>query len=428
MMRDGARRGYGLALLSSMLVLAVLIVVAARMTSSGSAALQLERADTESRQALYAAEAGIGDALYQLSLSSAWSSGFSNVSLPTQTAGLSLAYSVTVVNNFSGGGVLTASNGTAVPAGRTYLLATGMVINSTLTRTTFKRLVGVMVKGSSGGAYTYAVASMGNLLLGDATVTGALKSSGNINVGGGLSVTPYNGAGHLLANGNIDLSNNTITMTSPSEDVRAAGNITGIGSITGTTAIVSGDTTAATTNFIYDGRTSNTLNGGESGDVFPNPNQTTLLAGAITQSSTSVSGTFNLGGGTYYFPNGVTFDSSAVIVGPGTIVVGAGATFNNNIGTASSPASFNIVSLAKQPLKLNGAVNLQGMIYAQGEINTASTLTLQGSLLAAGNLNLKSGAVNVTLAPPPSLPSAFASWFGSGSGSSALAVVSWQRF
>ena len=152
----------GIAIIVTLLVIAVVIILSFTIISLGVQNLNHAESHLYSKKALLAAEAGVNQSLRRLKANPAWS----GQGLPGKLSGGPETYTVEVVNNSSGATSRTASNGAQVPAGTTYLLSTGVAREGANTRR-----VGVLVQGASPGLgwrfglFGHAVVNLGNGLV-----------------------------------------------------------------------------------------------------------------------------------------------------------------------------------------------------------------------------------------------------------------------
>lgn len=143
-------RGYALALTLSMLSIMVIVIIG--MARAGDAALNAARNDIRSARALYAAEAGIADALVKLKDTPSATSG--SGSLPAMVKGAPVeSYSYTIYR--SGQAV---PNKATIPTDSLYILSTG-------TYQKLSRKVGVTLKITSGSAPVQAAYYANSLTL-----------------------------------------------------------------------------------------------------------------------------------------------------------------------------------------------------------------------------------------------------------------------
>lgn len=419
-------RPRGLAMAVVLLTLSMAVVIVAAIGTLGVQHLNAANAAYYSRCSLYAAEAGAAAAMSQLASNNRWTAGFDDVRFNTVN---DVRYSVQISNNLRGSAATTAFDGTPLPVGRAYVVATGTSLGGR-----YPRKVAVVLRLPP--PFEYAIASGGRIRFQAATiVSGSVKASGNLANSSVLTILPSHGKGRLLAGGQID--NSSLTMD-PGQDVRARGNITNLAAIGGTTAIRSGDTSTDTQAFVADGRTYNSSVTGE--EVLPNPDVSRLLApGGYTDhaGTTSISGNFDLDGGIHYFPDGVTFASSANIRGSGTIVVGNGhsAVFRGSVGSGGSPATFNVVALDGNDgrtgggtVRFEGATFLRGLVYSHGSIETSAAFRVDGAVIAYGNgeFSHTGASARISRADLTTPLPGFESFFDTGLDRPVVGV-SWQR-
>ena len=436
-LRYRAQNRFGIILPFVLLVLTLLLITVSTVTKQGLGSLHQAKLDQYTKQALFAAEAGVQDAISQLVLDQAWAGPIAETQME-----IGALYSATVFNNINpGGGTLAATNGAQVPEGYAYILATGRY-NS------IERRVGVLVSPNSSNAFGIAIGVGGNAQMqGGKTIGGTIKASGDISLRGSSRIEPLEGSGRILAGG--DISTQGSARMDEAQDVRARGGIQSQPAIRGALIVQGADTTPSTLPFIADGRTTNSLSPGEEGLILPNPDQSVLLDPAnpnlISHLETSVSGALNLNGQIHYFPDGVEFLGGSNITGPGTIVVGNGnqmsfqgstGNLNANLIALRSPGQFP--GGGNPSIRFQGNADINGLVYAHEDIETQGSFTLNGVLIAyrdgGGDLNTQ-GNTNINLdatvlATVPGLE-AWANGFGGiggpGIGSGSLSVVTWEK-
>lgn len=421
-----AARPRGIAMAVVLLTLSMAAVIVVAIGTLGVQHLNAANAAFHTRSSLYAAEAGVAAAMAELSANNRWTAGFGDTSFNRVD---DVRYSVRVTNNLRGTTALTAPDGTPVPIGRAYVVSTGTCLGGR-----YSRRVAVMLRMPPD--FEYAIASGGEIdFQANTVIAGSVKASGDVANSSVLTINPVSGKGRLLAGGS--LSNSSLTVD-PSQDVRARGHISNVGAIGPTTLIEQSDTTDDTSPFLADGRTYNSSASGE--EVLPNPDVSRLLAaGSYTDhaGTTTVSGTFDLDDGIHYFPDGVTFRASSNIRGSGTIVVGNGnsAIFEGSVGTAGSPATFNVVALDGDDgqtggslIRFEAATFLRGLVYSHGSIESRAAFRLEGSAIAYGDgeFSHTGASARITRAPIPTSLPGFESWFDTGL-DRPVVQVSWQR-
>jgi len=424
------------------MVLTLMLVILAAMVGLGRQHLGLVGANTRGVTSAYAAEAGIQLALAELKRAPAWAAGYTNLPLGGER---SARVSVEVVNNFQGATPRPASDGTQVPAGLTYLLAQGTCESGS------PRRVAVMLARGEGWKFPYVLSSGASMdIKAGADIHGSLKSNGNISLSANTDVWPVEGRGDVLAGGQVDNGSKNLNLQGTGQEVRARQEVTNPGKVNGASLVASFDTSSETDPFICDGRTDSTLGSGERGEVLPNPVPANLLAGNVTHAETEVSGTFDLGNGAiHWFPNGVTFKSSAGFSGNGTIVVGGShdANFDCSVtGHGSDYLRLNIVVIgARSPgdvdsegrtpigtgdVNFKGPVRLEGLLYCHGDITFGAATTVRGAVISyatGSDVRMEGGgSKNYELSPLPVMLQGFENFWGWGGGS-AVAIKSWQR-
>ncbi len=419
----------------ALMVLVVLVVMVVAVGILGSQHLNLVKANLRSTTAVYAAEAGIAAALVELKGNPGWSAGFQNVEVQGEW---DPRYSVSVTNNDLGGGVMTAPDGTEVPAGCVYLLATGTC------QSVQPRRVAVMLT-AGGGAFRYVIASGGNIdLSGHGDIRGSIKSNGDIAFKGSINIIPDQGSGRVIAAylpdengnptigpdgrplGNIIIGSNL--EVEPGQDVRARYQIDSVAKVIPAGAAHPFDTSSDTLPF---GPTFN--------DTLPDPDRSVLLAtgGYVQHPETSYPfgkiKTLQLGGQIHYFPNGLTMDSGSKVEGPGTIVVG-----NGNSATFNIPLNLemNVIAVDKEApepgefgqAKINFGANttLRGLVYSHGSVEAKAQFDVEGYVICFGDWKQVQANASVDASRNPDLRvPGFEKWFGGGGGS--VQVMSWQR-
>lgn len=370
-------RPRGLSLAVTLMALGVIAVLGLGLATIGMQQLNRSRLMYVDRKALYAATAGVEACLRELRRDWTWNAGIPQTVLSPETS-----YEVVLTNNFQGATDLTAPNGARVPAGATYLTATG-------TSGERSRRLGVMLRARF-GRFSYAIGAAGPVTLGSSvTVTGPFKADGLLTANSSLTMLPERGDGRLLGGASITTGIDGRIKMDATQAVRARADISPgppFTSITGTTLIYENDATSATDPFVTDGRLT--------GDAptgflpFPNPDTTKLLAAAdvVDHSGvTSINSTLDLGGKVHYFPQGVVFGVSSAFTGRGTVVIGNGATgeFLAPIGTNTGGHPLNIVALGDaggSKLIFRESTSIEGVVYSHEDIETAASFRVEGSL------------------------------------------------
>ncbi len=422
-------------------VLTLMLIIVSVVASSGIANLQQSRVDTFQKRSIYAAEAGIARSIRDII-----GGGTGNVS---GSIGQS-SYRVRVTLGPSVGPP-------QVPAGAAYLLSTAT------TGDRYERRVGVMIRGLQNGeatsSFPYTVAAGGTVdIQGGGRIGGSLKASGDLTVGGGIRITPVNGNGRVLSNGDIQLGNGV--KVDSSQDIRAAQTVNQTGS-----NVFANDTTPATSAFIADGRFTNTLALGEVGEVLPNPDPVALLGltedglgdyvvdpltglyqidaartDVVLHPETLV-GNLNLGGKIHFFPDGVTIDT---VSGEGTIVSGRGNPVTFNRAIRGFP-KVNVLALrwkSQMPALgnpsitfSNGRNEIAGLILAHENVSTQSNFNLNGLIVCYGGNFDSQGNRTINFNPSGMILPGFESWLTGGIGGVGgglglnlpVVVISWQR-
>ncbi len=185
----------------ALMVLVVLVVMVVAVGILGSQHLNLVKSNLRSTTAVYAAEAGIAAALVELKANPGWSAGFQNVD--DLEGEWDPRYSVSVTNNNLGGGVMTAPDGTEVPAGCVYLLATGTC------QGVQPRRVAVMLT-AGGGAFRYCIASSSGIVASGPMLVAGVDEAGEV----------ADKPGHIAGNGDVTLNGPATRVTG---DVKATG-------------------------------------------------------------------------------------------------------------------------------------------------------------------------------------------------------------
>lgn len=445
----------GMAIPTVLLVLSVLVVIITAVFEVGFQTHFLTGVQHESQQSLYAAEAGVNQSFREIIAGTNGWNGYRD-----KAFGLQSKFSVEVFK-----GPMVVPNGPTIPANTAYLLATGT------TRDRYPRQVGVLIQATAGSTlsspFAFALAAGHDVAIsGGGSVNGSVKTSGSINLGGGIRINPYQGSGRMLAGDNINLGGGN--KWDDSQDLRARNTIQKGSRTLGSdpaNLIFPGDTTPDSQPFIADGRFTNTLSGSETGYIMPNPDPQTLLGltsdgaggylkdalGAyimnpartdvVIHSEVDISGTMNLGDKIHFYPNGVTIRGD--FSGQGSIVTGDG----NPIVVESSVrgARVNLLALSwpSQPksgdITFQRNVDITGMIYAHGKVYLDNNIDLLGMIIAySGDITESGGHRNITYDPGGFLLPGFDSWRnvapppgpGTATGIPSgrpIQVLSWQR-
>jgi hypothetical protein len=428
------KKNKGLALPFVLLVLTLLLVAVSAVAHQGLGTLQQAKLTEFSKQAAYAAEAGVADALEQL----VDDQSLDGPLLPKVEMAVGASYIPTIYNNFSGGASISAPNGAEIPAGYAYILSEGEL-------GTIKRRVGVLVSPGAASALGIAIGVGGQVdMSGSKRVTGSVKANGNIDFGGSTRIEPSDGSGRLLSSGSISVSGST--RVDDTQDVLARSGISG--SIRGGNEVNGSDSTVATEPFINDYRTNNSTAAGEKGSVLPNPDPAALLTGAEVHDTGGLPFTtdIDLDGKVHFFPYGVDFSGSTNITGPGTIVSGGG--YPIKMSGSTRVVDVNLVAIRDgfgglptvpgndASIRLSGSSRVSGLVYAHHGIDVSGSFRLTGLLISydpiLGNLDT-SGSTRVTLdSTVLSKIPGFEPWangFGGtgGAPTSSIGVVSWER-
>jgi hypothetical protein len=430
------RHPLGITLTIVMLVITLLLVIVSVVVQQGLGSLHQARLASASKQALFAAEAGAADAVRRLIEDPSWPGPLDDTSMSGGAV-----YSVLVLNNLSGASELLAPNGARVPIGYAYLYATGRPMPEGVTRH-----VGVLLRPGSASALKFALGVGGNLsMTGSKDVFGSVKANGNISLTGNTEIIPQGGNGRLLSSASI-LTSGVVRMDE-AQDVRARGSVAE-GAFRGPYLIEPNDTSESSRPFINDGRTSNALNAGESGQVLPNPLPDELLppdpAGVLAadpvlvtiHSETNPGDPFDTAGGVHYFENG--FAGPRQVTGGGTIVVKDGNTisFSGNSDVEANLVSLTDLSSSGSTLiSFSGNSDVKGLIYSHDGVSVSGSFRLDGLLICyLGNLDT-SGNTSIrldstVLAKVPG----FTPWLsgcggegGTPGGQGTLSILSWER-
>ncbi|MHB2018050.1 MAG: DUF7305 domain-containing protein [Candidatus Xenobia bacterium] len=331
------RRPRGIAIVTVLLVLTLMFIIGGVMVQSTIVnQLQAQHAFV-SREAFYAANAGIETMLLELQRNvpgnPTWSQTLTNVPMPNVAA----SYSVVVTNNCTGQSAVLSSNGVSVPPGFIYVLATGVDTPSGTSQQ-----IGAMLQVPI--TTNFAVfGSSGVTLSGNKSVIDSFDSSKGV-VPPQILTAPANvsvgtlGAVSLSGGGSIDGN----VLLGPGESAASAVTTSGGSAVTG---VVSNLSTAPT--------------------VLPAPTPLGVV-GAAVSTSTSMTlspgnyqslqvtgGTVTLLSGTYYFPGGVVLSgnsSIAIQASNGPVNVVFGGTFDISGGSVVNdggvPSTFNITGTA----------------------------------------------------------------------------------
>ncbi len=442
-------------------VLVLLLIITLTVSTRGIGTLSQVKGLGASYRSVDAAEAAVAVGLCGLVNDRGFAAGFSGQHYVEGTL-----YGLEVVNNNLGGtAVLTASNGMQVKPGFVYLLGSGERGDGA-----YQRKAAALVKSTAGSTSPFALGAGGAITLKQhSTIKGSLKASGDINLRAQTNVQPQAGNGRLLSGGSIDTKGPT--HLDSSQDARAAGRVGH--NVRGTDNVVENDTSPDTRPFLNDGRTDGTLQPGEEGrTVLPYPDVAQLLelgpdgqpGPAVAQHpETTFGGPLDLNSQTHYFPNGVTFTSSADLTGTGTVVVGNGNAVrfecalggesgcdddqdgggNGNPGTSNPPLKINVLALfpdnsgkpdlstGTPDITFAGYTNIEGLVLAGHTIRTDRNARIKGQVIAYTGDILGEKRNVFTLLPEVVATVAGLAGFSVGaaaSGSSPVTVLSWQRF
>lgn len=443
-------RPRGIAIAIAILVLALTTVIVFAVATVGIHHLTLVKADSDSKQAEYTAVAGAQAGLRELV------KDHSKKGILFQdevfAAYADARYTVEIVNNFGGTGILTA-HGYTVPQGFALIVSEGTVKGGRL-----PHKVAILVKQKTSGTFQYAIAAGGNVTLKAKTdLEGSIKSSGDINISANIAVNRPDGGGEARILAGANVNNSATVFMDPSAtryDVRARNNITNPPRIKNAEAIVPNDTSEDTLPFIADGRTTNTKSETETGEVLPNPDPEKLLwpgfdsgapapAGYVDHGSTTrITGTFDLGGKIHYFPKGVTFQSGSTITGEGTIVVGEGnsAVFEIPIGSGNAFQKMNVIAIdghngtvGGSSILFKAATFIQGLVYSHEDITSQANFRVKGNVISyksgGGDVVHTGARLDVHIEPYETAIPGFEPWFGGGgaSGSGPVDIEFCQR-
>ena len=435
-------------------VIALCVVIVTAVATAGLANLFYTNVNRDGKQSVYAAEAGVAQAIRKIVSGTAGWNGSTDVRF-----GQDCSFSVQVIK-----GPSSLPGQPRVPAGYAYLLGTGK------THAKYPRQVGVLVTTATSSGdfgFRYALAAQKNIdMQGGGGVGGAIKASGDLHLQGGIKVSAVNGDGRMIAGSFLSLSNGI--KRDDSQDLRSGGTImigNNVESADPANYIFPNDTSVAARPFIADGRFTNTLNSGEVGEILPNPNPTSLLglisdgAGGykfdplnpglylldpartdvVQHAGTTVSGSLDLAGKIHFFPNGVTLNGN--IQGSGSIVSGGG----NDIDISHVSGNVNVLALSwpnnpgRGSISVGSNTQLQGLLLAHKSITTQGNFSLVGSMIAYSDSVNSQGNRDVTYDgrgyllpgletwanPTPSSPPGPGS--GTGIPAGPVTIVSWQR-
>jgi len=455
------RQSRGIALILVLSVLVLLLIITLTVSTRGIGTMSQVKGLACSYRSLNAAEAAVAIGLNGVVADRSYQGQFNNQKYLEDSL-----YSLEVTNNNLGGTtVLTASNGFQVKPGFIYLLGSGRRSDGA-----YQRQAGVLIRTGSGSSVPFALGAGGKISLRQhTTIKGGLKSSGDIDLRAQTDVMPLNGAGRLISGG--DISTRGPTHMDPSQDARAAGRIGG--NLRGTENIFENDSSADTQPFINDGRLTSELQPGEEGKtVLPYPDIRQLLEidsygvpgpNIVQHTETTFGGALDLSGQTHWYPNGITFSSSAEITGTGTVVVGNGnsARFDCTLGsTAGNPdeddgsgggtgipaLKMNVLALFPDPefdgtpqlgtgnpdVRFERYVNLEGMVLAGRNVETARKARIKGQIIAyqgdiIGDMRNILSLFPEVVGRVPGLET-FATGSASSGPGTAVTITSWQRF
>lgn len=402
-----------------LLVLAIVLLFAQAMGTLGIQHLGLVQADYHDRVSAYAAEAGAARALHEIAAQSTWSAGWVKEPLTSFTRS---AYTVQVTSNTVGAVPVTAPDGAMVPPGHVYILSTGTCLDGR-----YPRQTSVML--SPGSWFPYALASGGKMsLAGAADITGSIRSGGDMTFQGRVTVVPDNGQGRVLVAGVLDIGS-LLTMDA-SQDVRAREDILDVVDVRGTTEVFAFDATTDTDPF-------------DTSSPIPEPDRAALLAGAVEHAGATTyrnRDELDLGGKVHYFPDGVSFLTGSKLTGSGTIVTGGGHTakfdiplqgMDMNVVAFDSGVAPDEGEVGDAKIEFNANVNLNGVVFCEGDILSRAALDVTGAIIAFGGGSVQQvnsrAALRLVRARPTSPLPGFEDLFGSGGVNGGLSVDSWQR-
>ncbi|MHB2019471.1 MAG: pilus assembly PilX family protein [Candidatus Xenobia bacterium] len=115
------KRPSGVAMVIVLLVISIMFVIGAAMVAISTANLSEVSSSVRDKQAFFAANAGVADALENLKQNTSYNAAVSDTLMANQAG----SYSYVVTNNWQGGTPVTSVNGINVPPGYVYVLATG---------------------------------------------------------------------------------------------------------------------------------------------------------------------------------------------------------------------------------------------------------------------------------------------------------------
>ena len=176
----------GIALVTTILLLNVMVVMAFCLAITSLQNLSLSRSEYDAMRSQHVAEAGASDALGQLKSNPSFAGSFTH----TMTT-LPDTASVTVVNNASGSTTLTGSNGASIPTGCAYILSVARAVNGKVTRST-----GVLCQLSA-PASMFAYAEFGHSGL---TLTGSVSTDSYNSKSGTYAQTVQSQGGNVGTN------------------------------------------------------------------------------------------------------------------------------------------------------------------------------------------------------------------------------------
>ena len=417
-------------------VIALMMITVATMSRQGIGSLTQAKGEQISKQAFFAAEAGASDALRNLVEDPNYAGPLASV---TMAGGAE--YSATILNNITpGAGTQFAANGAEVPEGFAYILATGINGHT-------ERRVGLLVYRGSSTAFGVANGVGGDVSMqGSKTVSGTIKANGDIHLQGSSTINPSSGSGRLLSSGDIQTQGSA--RMDESQDARARGGVSSTPAIRGNPTVVSSDSTESTLPFINDGRITNSLSGSEQGLVLPNPDRALLIPADIATNPayvdhtgiTSWSGPLDLNNQIHYFPDGIDFQGSTVITGPGTIIVDHG---NSMHFQGSTTVEANLIALrddaslndGSPSITFQGSANVKGLVYAHQDIHFQGSSNIEGVIVAyKGNFSTQgSNQFNLNSDVMAGIPgfdpwaSGFGGLGGIPAGSGPMSVALWER-
>ena len=415
-----------------------MLVIVSVVVQQGLGSLRQARLSGGSKQALFAAEAGAADAFRHLIEDQSWQGP-----LDSTTMEGGAVYSAVVVNNIAGDTPKIAPDGAKVLPGFAYVLATGSPNEEGVTRS-----VGVLVGVGSSNALSFALGAGGEIAMqGSKDIFGSLKANGNIALQGSTSIQPLDGSGRLLSSS--DLSVQGSTSMDEAQDARARGSISG--NIGGAYLVQPNDDSESTLPFINDGRTTNSLNSGEQGQVLPNPDRSHLTSVMVSHTETLIAGDFDTGGQVHYFPDGIQFGGN--VMGGGTIFVDNGKSIEFQ---GSTSVQANLVAMGDfggtsggggcghhggatggggDVIVFQGSSTVKGLVFAHEGIRFQGSsdievivISYRGDIRTQGSTSIKLDSS--VLANTPGFDAWASGFGGSGgiaAGSGAITVLSWER-